>query len=438
MRQLGERVCNVCGGSLRAEPPEEDRGHNCESLGTLLVGSTPAQCWLRSSSGLDQELVHAVGETRRGRPSETRLQAAIQRTAGAIRSAPQLDDTTNRALQEAAGERLVSVCRHMIRNLPESSSLADLLKRMPNVAVKRAGSIAGAAKVVEDGTDIRPEFRRILEGYLRASIKRFETKRSRGHDYSEYTVYRRVLVAADFCRFLEGQGVWSWQQVTQRHLDAFCAARTREQGHRAFPFLTHARRVAPMSAKLHRPRIKRRPTVDFLPPFEAQAKAVAKLIAEPIDEAVLVGLFVAVYAQRISDCQKLHVSHFRVRNDRVQARFADEWMPLDRAVSARVLRLVPDTAHGVRKEDPALFTQQPYTYSTRIRAICDLPIKKLRLGALASVIRRGVTNRAALRALLGVSIGTIENVERTMEWDLHWTVDPEIVEHRNRIIRGEA
>ena len=113
-------------------------------------------------------------------------------------------------------------------------------------------------------------------------------------------------------------------------------------------------------------------------------------------------------------------------------------MPLDRLVSARVLKLVPDAAHGIRTEDRALFTYHPQTYRRRIRAICDIPIKQLRLGALAAVIRRGVTSRPALRALLGVSIGTIENLERTMEWDLHWTVDPEIVESRNRIIRGEA
>ena len=435
---MRRRVCNVCGGSLRAEPPERDRGHNCESLGSLRVGPLPEQCWLWSSSGLDQELVRAVGETRRNHRSECRLQAALGRAATAIRSAPLLDDTTDQALQEAAGEHLVSVCRHMICNLPESSALADFLKRMPNVASKAANTIAGAVKVVEDCKDIRPEFHRVLEGFLRASIKRFETKRSRGHDYSEYTVYRRVLVAADFCRFLEDQGVRSWQQVMQRHIDAFCAARTREQGQRVYPFVSHARWVAPVSAKLRRPRNKHRPILEFAPPFEAQAQAVAKLIAEPVDEAVLVGLFVAVYAQRISDCRKLHLGHFRVRDDRVQARFAEEWMPLDRAVAARVLRLVPDVVDGIRREDRALFTLAPQTYSRQIRAICDLPIKKLRLGALAAVIRRGVTDRASLRALLGVSMGMIEDAERLMEWDLHWTVDPEVVANRNRILRGEA
>ena len=438
MRRLGRRVCNVCGGSLLAVPPEVERGHNCESLGSLLVGPPPEQCWLSSSSGLDQELVRAVGETRRDRRSETRLQAAIQRTAAAMQSAPLLDDTTDQAVREAADQHLVSVCRHMIRNLPESSELADFLKRMPNVAFKAAHTIAGAVKVVEDCKDIRPEFHRVLEGFARASIKRFETKRARGHDYSEYTVYRRVLVAADFCRFLQGQGIQSWQQVMQRHLDAFCAARTREQGQRVYPFVSYARRAAPVSAKLRSPRSKRRTTLELAPPFEAQAQAVEKLIAEPVDEAVLVGLFVAVYAQRITDCRKLHLGHFRVRDDRVQARFAEEWMPLDRAVASRVLKIVPDVVDGIRREDRALFTLDPRSYSRRIRSICDLPIKKLRLGALAAIIRRGVTDRASLRALLGVSMGMIEDAERLMEWDLQWTVDPEIVENRNRIIRGEA
>ena len=146
----------------------------------------------------------------------------------------------------------------------------------------------------------------------------------------------------------------------------------------------------------------------------------------------------AVYALRISDCGKLHLSHFRVRDDRVQARFAEEWMPLDRAVAERVLKIVPDVAVGIRREDRALFRLSSRMYSRRIRAVYDLPIKKLRLGALVSIIRRGVTDRVSLRALLGVSTRTIAATERILEWDLQWTVDPEIVENRNRIIRGEA
>ena len=432
------RVCNVCGGSLKAEPPLAERGHNCESLGSLLVGSRPDECWLRSSSQFDQELVQAVGKTRRNRRSETQLQAAIGRTAAAIRSAPLLDDTTDRVLREAVGDQLVSVCRHMIRNLSGSSMLAQFLMRMPNVGSKDAHTIAGAVKAVEACKDIRPEFHRVLEQFLHASTRRFKTKRSRGHDYSEYTVYRRILVAADFCRFLDSQGVLSWQEVMQRHIDAFCAARTRNQGRRVYPFLRYARWVAPVSTKLHNPQAKRRPTLEFAPSFAAQSKAVAKLIVEPVDEAVLVGLFVAVYAQRISDCIKLHLSNFRVRDDRVQAFFAEEWMPLDRAVAARVLSIAPDVAEDIRSQDRALFTQDVRKYSRHIRAICDIPIKQLRIGALAAIIRRGVTDRAALRALLGVSLPNIENVERTMEWDLQWTVDPEVVANRNRIIRGEA
>ena len=326
----------------------------------------------------------------------------------------------------------------MIRNLPQVSALAVFLKQMSNVEAKDAHTIAGAVKAVEDCKDVRPEFHRALGGFLQASIKRFETMRTRGHHYREYTVYRRVLVAADFCRFLEDQGVLSWQAVMQRHLDAYCAARTREQGQRVYPFLMHARTVAPVSAKLRRPRFIRRPKLEIAPSFEAQERAVKNLIAAPLDEAVLVGLLVAVYAQRITDCRRLHLSNFRVRDNRVQALFANVWMPLDRTVSARVLRISPDVADDIRTEDRALFTQDPRSYSKRIRAICDLPIKPLRLGALAAIVRRGVTERAALHALLGVSMITIEDVEQLMKSDLHSTVDPEIVAHRNRIIRGEA
>ena len=436
---MRSRRCNVCAGLLRARPPQDDRGHNCLSLTSLLIGPAPEQCWRLSSSPLDRELVRAVASTRRNDRAATRLQRAVVRAAAAIRSAPRLDSSTDRALREAAGRHLVSVCRHMIRNLPESSMLAEFLRRMPRAAAKRAHTIAGAVKAVADcAGDIGPEFHRVLEGYLQASSRRFQVKHARGHSYSEYTVYRRILVAVDFCRFLESQGVLSWQALMQRHLDAFCAARTREQGQRVYPFLEHARCVAPVSAKLRRPRFIRRPKLEIAPSFEAQERAVAALLAAPNDAPVVVGLFVAVYAQRLTDCCKLHLSNFRVRDDRLQARFASAWMPLDRAVAKRVLSIAPDAAHGVRREDRALFPLDPRGYSKRIRRICGIPINALRLGALAAVIRRGATDRASLRVLFGVSMATIEDVERLLEWDLQWTVDPEVVADRNRVLRGEA
>ena len=434
------RRCNVCTGVLRTRPPHDDRGHNCVSLASLLTGPPPEQCWLVSSSPLDQDLVRAVATTRRNDRAATRLQRAIVRAAAAIRSAPRLDDGTDRALRAVTGRHLVSVRRHMIRNLPESSPLSRFLRRMPKAAAKGAHTIAGAVKAVADcADDVGPEFHRALEGYLRASTRRYQVKRARGHSYSEYTVYRRLLIAVDFCRFLvESQSVETWLQVMPRHLDAYCAARSSAQGRRVYPFLAYAQGVTALTAKLRSPRHRGRSTLEFAPSFEAQERAVAALLAAPDDEAVVVGLFVAVYAQRITDCCRLHLSNFRLRGDRLQARFAEAWIPLDRAVAKRVLSIAPDVAQGVRSEDRTLFPLDPRGYSKRIRRICGLPIKPLRLGALAAVIRRGATDRASLHLLFGVSTGTIENVERLMEWDLQWTVDPEIVAHRNRIIRGEA
>ena len=383
-------------------------------------------------------MLRSVGATRRSGRARTRRQSALKRAAAAIRSASNLDRNTEKALREAAGEDFGFVCRHMIRNLPESSKLAQFLERASGRIRKDARTIAGAVKTVENCKGIRPELYRVLEQYLRASIRRFEIKRARGHDYTEYTVYRRAQVAADFCRFLEDRDVQSWREVMQRHFDAYCAARNREQGRKAATFLHFVHRTVPGVAKLQRPRYKRRPALEMTPAYEAQAEAVARLIAEPVDEEVVVGLFVTVYAQRISDCQKLHLSNFRLRDNRIQVRFAKAWMPLDRAVSERVLNIAPNVTANIHKDDMALFTQDPRIYGTRIRAICNLPVKQLRLGALAAIIRRGVTDRATLSALLGVSMSTIEYVERTMEWDLQSTVDPKIVRSRNRVIRGEA
>jgi hypothetical protein len=48
-----------------------------------------------------------------------------------------------------------------------------------------------------------------------------------------------------------------------------------------------------------------------------------------------------------------------------------------------------------------------------------------------------MTDRGAIVYYLGVSMPTIEDVERTTYWDLQSTVPPEVVEARNEVIRGE-
>jgi hypothetical protein len=56
---------------------------------------------------------------------------------------------------------------------------------------------------------------------------------------------------------------------------------------------------------------------------------------------------------------------------------------------------------------------------------------------VANLIRSGITDRGALSRVLGVSMPTLAYVEKVFEWDLHMTVDPEMVKSRNEVIRGE-
>jgi len=45
--------------------------------------------------------------------------------------------------------------------------------------------------------------------------------------------------------------------------------------------------------------------------------------------------------------------------------------------------------------------------------------------------------RGAICAFFGVSFPTLSAIERTMEWDLQQTVEQDVIEKRNRMIKGE-
>jgi hypothetical protein len=64
-------------------------------------------------------------------------------------------------------------------------------------------------------------------------------------------------------------------------------------------------------------------------------------------------------------------------------------------------------------------------------------MRPLRLAAVANLIRSGITDRGSLNRILGMSLPTLAYVEKSFEWDLHSTVDPEVAKRRNEVIRGE-
>ena len=125
-------------------------------------------------------------------------------------------------------------------------------------------------------------------------------------------------------------------------------------------------------------------------------------------------------------------------DEQIEVLFAEQWTPLDALTLRHLRRLHP--AIGTTLPDQAdvpVFTHSIWKLNAAVRKVVGLPVKKLRMTAIANIIRSGVTDRGAISRITGAMLNTVAYIERAFAWDLQMTVDPEIVKSRNEVIRGE-
>lgn len=421
---------------LHAEPMCDNRSHNCLSLGDRLIGGKPAQCWVNEHGELGAALVKSVGSYIQCGKGASNGHMFRLEVATTVLAHPRFDHETSRAIATLArkpgGRRQLRLMRS---RLPDGARLGELLQpycEPPQAAPSRRRHATRLDVALPD------ELATSLELYSQQSKRLGDRKRERGHRYTEYTTGRRVMDATHFCAFVADRGIQHWAGVSQSLFDRYVTATSPKQGTRVFPFLRFVRQRYRLAGRLVRPRIKKTPALKRVMPVSEMPRVIRQISSIPDDELRLIGLLLAVYAQPISHSATLTASRFRQRNERMEALFARDWMPLDRVTGKLVLDLQPGLAKPVVASDFRVFRWKPQTYHSLFHQAAAIDAKAVRLGAIAAILRSGTTDRASICGLLGVSMVTVEYVERVFEWDLQQTVDPEIVAMRNRVIRGEA
>ncbi|OZB42488.1 MAG: hypothetical protein B7X46_14080 [Thiomonas sp. 15-66-11] len=170
----------------------------------------------------------------------------------------------------------------------------------------------------------------------------------------------------------------------------------------------------------------------------AEIPAVLKrLIGFSDPQVIVAGLFLALFAQTPTRSAELTYGNFRKRDGKIEALFAEQWTPLDPVTTRYLVQLAPGVVVDDAVSDTPLFRYPAAHLGRKVGQAVGVPLRPLRLGAVANLIRSGITDRGALHRVLGVSLPTLAYVEKVFEWDLHMTVDPEMVKSRNEVIRGE-
>mgnify|MGYP003790321935 CR=1 FL=1 len=439
VRRARKRTCNVCGGSFTAPTQNSERRHNCLSIRGVVIGELPNECWQNRGHPDASELLASMPSyAQKSARSDLAHRRRLELTTRVLEwvQANQLTVDNIDALRRDFGQRAV---HDFVKRLSAESriraqfesALGELRQRDDAAARKIAPRDEPPAVTLPE------DFERGIRLFVEKTHRIAEIKHKHGHRYSAITVRKREHDARAFCEFLVRKGLDYWPQVAQHHLDEYISETNHGAADRASTFLAFIRRHFRLTQRFVRPRRRRKPPTEAVLPISEIPTVLKRLMGCSDLQVIVAGLFLALFAQTPTRSAELTYSNVRKRAGKIEALFAEQWTPLDPLTTRFLLRLAPRVVEDGANGATRLFRYSAGYLGDKVHQAVGVHVRPLRLGAVANLIRSGITDRGALHRVLGVSLPTLAYVEKLFEWDLHMTVDPEMVESRNEVIRGE-
>lgn len=412
----------------------------------------PIQCWQHMANPVAKVLLSAIPPLRQSTPKDSvtianraliaeDILASTDPTSFQIHSVDALvEKYAPHTLSAFARSIQHDVIREQIKiaqGRRTDQLISDWRHQYAGKKSLRSTNKRGRKKLVSP-SDLPAEFQEAIDGYLAQSKRISDVKHKHGHRYSENTLRRRQRDSWKFCEFLAEKGLTLWPQVGQHHLDEYIYFSNHHAAARVFTFLEYIRHHYRLSHRFVRPKIRLKPVTEAMIPREEVPNLLRRVLKCGEDEVILLALLLALFAQMPARSIELTHSRFRMREGKVEALFAEQWTPLDPMTIKYLNRLDPDIFSSTPgKEDELVFKHTYDQLFYKLHSVLKVSTRRLRLTAIANVIRSGVTDRAALTRILGVSLPTLAYVESSFQWDLQSTVSPEMVKIRNEVIRGE-
>ncbi len=424
-------------------PVKDKHRHNCLSLDKFVQGELPESCWQKQEHPFVNDILATIGSYRQSTHSSDVAHIKRVELAQVVMNATSQGDLNDAAFASIAKTHGRKELQRFLSALPATSRLRELLEQPIAVAaalnpskLKPASQLAVSFAPIN--LELPEDFEKAIVMFSEASQRRAVLKRERGHNYQDKTAQRRVHDARKFCIFLVKLGKRFWSEVAQKDLNEYMSVSNKGAGQRAWTFLHFVYGRFPMTQKIIRPKNRGKSAATVVASRDAARTAVSRIIKEADLQVVLAGLFLALFAQTVSRSALLRLNEFRRVDDVLQVRFTSDWMPLDVLTEKVLCKYRPDFKQdNFLGSDELLFSLSKSQLIDAVSKLSGVPLKPLRLAAIANLLHSGMTDRGAISHFLGISMPMVAKVEETLYWDLQSTVSPETVEARNEVIRGE-
>lgn len=449
MTDTSVRICFVCGQSGLMAPRGNPRRFNCAYAAMDAQMQPSGVCWAKRFPTCGSELLRIFPPTeaatlRQRLSRERSLQAVAQ--IGELFEAGSLTLATGKELLTEYGtRRLRSFAQRLGTETPLGESLSSIVRELTQpVSIKHPQDHLPGETRAALVSALPPDFSRAVEMWREVSLNIEKLKQERGVRNSTYTAKRLIRDAELLCVFLAQIGLQHWEEMAPRHYLLFRLEHGLSIACSVFQFLKFVKSRFPrMTARFFRPTQPKTVITERLTDRDRIIKAIQA--AEDADDAAIALLlcFIGLYAQTLVACTKLAVGDFRIRNEKVEAKFHEVWIPLD-TVTATLLKrhLLRSGCGRDALGDPGqagvcIFQVGSWKLSEQLKARIDVPIPKLRLTAVANVIAQGFIDRNGIHRAFGVSFPTIADVERIFGWQLQGEISDDARQHRRKLLNGQ-
>lgn len=278
--------------------------------------------------------------------------------------------------------------------------------------------------------------------------RRHELLLKRGHSRSPRYLSELLKMPVRLARFLQAEGITSWDGMRKRDIVSFLAANPLVRPTALTRLLRAISEDKPFSERRGRyvrgrTASKPAPLQEVLSPAELDA-ALAGIKESRSDVEYAAAWLVGKLGMTAAAAHGLTADLLRLdETGRLVIRPAKVWVVVPKSIAKILAKIADEVAPGWSAASANEF-EFIRLFDNKLPKLDDFrsdvlggDARRLRASAVYTAMLRGNLDRVTLNQTMGVSIATITSIERHLSSDLHRKVAPDLVAARNKVLRGD-
>lgn len=323
--------------------------------------------------------------------------------------------------------------------------LAEILKKHNHNLVVRKSLVD-----LEIPNDLSEDFISLLESYKQYFVNRYNILIGKNHFRSPKYMRRDLMIVISLIRYLNSIEITAWSQVKDKHIVSYLSNKEKNLSSELKRFINYANNDRKPFKKTSLDRknsgsvLKSSPVVKVFTDSTID-DYLQDIYSKNSHAEYLIAWLVCKLGLTVSHSYDLDLSQIRMNaeNHYIFKPF-QIWLKLPKAIGdifyGLFSQIYPDWKSY--DQDKLKYLKPFHSLFSGVNSASERIFKgkarELRTTAILNLMKNGFLDRVTLHQSIGVSMPTITKYENTFSVDLHSTIQPTIINGRNKVIKGET